>query len=72
MISMPYANKEIQKQYNREWEEKNKENRIWSNFLWHKDHQEYKNQLDRESRERHKAFYNWLSRFKRRLKKLSK
>ena len=62
-MDMPYKDKEQQKKYQKQWEEKNRENRTWAGYLWHKDHQEHKNELDRKSWQRHKDYHNWVRRF---------
>jgi hypothetical protein len=66
---MPYKNKAIQKLYMQDWEERNFENKAWYNTLWRENNTDRKNELDRISWHKHKEYYNWLARFKRKLKK---
>lgn len=53
-----------------DWEERNHENRVWSNTLWREANKDRKNELDRISWHRHKDFYNWTKRFERKLNKM--
>ena len=66
---MPYKDKKMKKLYMIDWNERNAENRAWSNTLWREENQDRKNELDRLSWHRHKDFYNWTKRFKRNLDK---
>jgi len=68
---MPYKNKKMKNLYMKAWNEKNKEDIYWKNSLWRINNPERKNELDRLSWAKHKNYYNWLRKFKHKLKNLS-
>lgn len=72
MSRMPYKDKNVQRQWKREWSERNKEDLYWKNSLWRENNKDRKNELDRLSWDRHKDYYNWVKRFQRKLKRLWK
>jgi len=69
---MPYKNREIQKQFLKDWREDHKEEIKWEYMLWVENNRERRNEINREYRKRHKDYLNTLSKLKRKLNGVEK
>jgi len=66
---MPYKNKEIQKEYLREWGEEHREESRWRLNIWRKENAERDKQLNHECYMRNGKFYLAVNKLQRKLDK---